>query len=383
MRILFHPQISMRSRSTDKLITEHDAQWVKAKEVVRWLLYNDNQVRVLLPTNAEVPELMRDKSLLGLHISFISGHGNVKKNRFHFMSKRTELAIQEFDPDIIWLEVPELVANYKSITNVPVLATFEHFLDEYFLRQYEGYLMADARIIPTIELQSTFRDIAIRKLSSIEMEVFDGKSFDIWGNFISKADLLKFSDIIESKMSIASDKIRILFPSRLTDFSRTKWAVFLSTIRFLLDDGYIVELCNPSEVGKPGIIQELEKEYGEKNIVFHSNKMSREQWLETIARTDIALILYSFDEFYSVSAIELLASGVKLITKESHALRRIAGIEQLFFVDTIDETSLSRAVKEATICSKHKFDVNGIIKKTSGIAWAEIIFKQFERLAER
>jgi len=400
MKILYHPQISMRSRATNRLITEHDAQWVKVKEVIRWLDNEGHEVHILLPTNADVPELVRERQER-IAIHFIAGHGNVMRNRYHFGSRRIATVLGSFKPDVVWLEVPELVANYKSITDVPILATFEHFVEEYFWRQYEGFMEAEVRVIPTLELYEVFAEMALERLRTSELERFYAMPLAIWGNFVSEDDLLSVEDFVEAKVrpvpvsATTGLCVNILFPSRLTDYTRTKWAFSLNMIKRLLDKGYTVEICNPSEVEKPKIIRELETAKNGENLVFHTEKMSRREWLETIAYTDVAMMLYSFDRFYSVGAVEMLAAGVKLVTMKSDALSRIAGIcrpptpppptdepGQLFFMDELNEETLVKTIERAVESEVTEYQMDIILARTSGTAWAPEIYKTLKEAAE-
>jgi len=387
MKILYHPQISMRSRATNRLITEHDAQWVKVKEVIRWLDNEGHHVHILLPTNADVPELVRERRDR-IIIHSIAGHGNVMKNRYHFDSRKTMIALKIFEPDVIWLEVPELVANYKSITDIPIVATFEHFVKEYFWRQYEGFMQAEVRVIPTLELYEVFAEMALERLRTPELERFYAMPLTIWGNFISEDDLLSVEGFVEAKirplpvLPTAGLCVNILFPSRLTDYTRTKWAFSLNMIKRLLDKGYTVEICNPSEVEKPKIIRELETAKNGENLVFHEEKMSRKEWLETIAYTNVAMMLYSFDRFYSVGAVEMLAAGVKLVTMKSQTLERITDRRQLFFMEKLNDEILARTIEDAVKGELLAFDMKKILAKVSSTVWASKIYDTLKEAAE-
>jgi len=377
MKIWYHPQISMRSYRTNKLLTNNDAQFIKAKEVLEWIVVRGHHVILNLPRNAELPDnYVRYYNTM----MTISGYDNAYRNRYDFSAFDIKERIEYYQPDIIWTEIPEFVNGYRSIVgdDIPIVATFEHFEERYILRQIEGFLNADTTVFPTLQLYSRFMTMAEKVLNGVSLTTLSKIHPKVWGNFVSEDEVLSKKHIVTEKLHRYPDPLRILFPSRLSDYSRTKWANFLSIIGKLLNKGYRVEICNPSEVEIPPVVDSLKDNA---NLIFHSNVLNRTQWLNTIARSHVAVILYSFDEFYSVGATELLSMGTKLVTYESQALEGMTkGIKGLLhFIDERSLAHLDLKIESAIITPVIGFDQQLILDRISGKSWAPRIFSTLEK----
>lgn len=372
MKIWYHPQISMRSYRTNKLLTDNDAQFIKVKEVLEFIKERGHHIILNLPRNAELPNNCGQYCNTLVNVS---GYDNAYRNRYDFPAVDIKEKIEFNQPDIIWLEIPEFVVAYRSIVgdNIPIVATFEHLEARYILRQIEGFLNADEVVFPTLQLYSNFMKMAEELLNGVSLTTLSRIHPKVWHNFVSEGEMLSMQHVVNKKMYGRSGPQRILFPSRLSDYSRTKWANFLSIVSGLLDKGYCVEVCNPSEVETPPLLESMKDN---ENLIFHSSILDRKQWLDTIARSDVAVILYSFDEFYSVGAAELLSMGTKLVTYKSQALTYIAEGNKglLHFIDGGALDRLDEEIEKAIATPVIDFDQRLILDKISGLSWAPRIF---------
>jgi hypothetical protein len=371
----------MRSIKENRLILEHDAQWTKVKEVLV-VLSDEHNITVVLPSRMKIPT--EYFAAHNIDVVVAGGHGNVMVNRHHFDTEQMPALMNFSKPDVIWLEVPELVANYKSVCDIPIVATFEHFVDSYIWRQIEGFSLADIRVIPTKKLFRKFQQMVRGRLQEIFWTaVIDGTKIRYWHNFIAASDIKKNEVVIKRKWNFAPKVTKIIFPSRLSDYERTKWANFIECAEDLLIHGYDVEICNPSEVRRPDVISKLQGKGYRGNLIFHDTKMNREQWLQQIAEAHIAFMLYSFDDFYSVGAVELLASGVKLITLYSSFLDNIVDDnDQLVYVKAVDKETILEAFYQSVHVPLYEFKYGDIIDKISGEAWALKILETLEEAAK-
>jgi len=384
MKIYYHPQISMRSYATNKLLIDNDAQWVKAKEVLEWMKAQGDEIVVNVPSNSVLPLTMQKYCKIMIEES---GYDNVGRNRYDFPAAAINKRFEEWQPDIIWLEIPELVANYKSLpivdkADISVLATFEHFDMRYLLRQIEGYFLADEIVFPSLALFSRFTRMSAEVLSNSRMIELSNINPVIWGNFVCEEEMLRYKSVVKTKVldRNPNESLRIIFPSRLSDFARTKWASFVSIVGTLIKKGYYIEICNPSESEIPSFLRAYENH---KQLKFHSHIMKRDAWLQVIAHSDIAVILYSFDDYYSVGAIELLAAGTKLITLPSQVLdkitRNMKGI--LFYLDHIIPRDILKKIELAKQTKIAKFQQRKFVDQVSGRAWAREIRLTLENTA--
>lgn len=284
MRILFQPQFSMRNYKTGNFSLLSDAHYTRLKPLFRKLERDKVDFLILLPQNRDY-----DPPFPYFENGFFE---NVAETRIK--PGKIAKAVETFQPDLIWTEVPEMVGKYRELTEAPILASFEHIEEKLVRNQVEGFLEADLKIFPTSLLFMKW--VRLAKKEGIELPKSKGKIafFEFFFDF--------YDIRVRSKK-----KNSVAFISRLTDKARCKTDLLLNLGEKLTEKGYYVTFFNPTSMERP---KELKSEFLE-------TPLSREEYLFRLSTSEYVIIPYSFDDYYSVGMVESIASGCKLLSPRS------------------------------------------------------------------
>src|SRR6185436_16965455 len=157
VRILVHPQPSMRSYEDGKWLISKDSQinrlldWVEA-------LPDDWDWLFLMPMHYQSDENSRMRDMIDsdrIAVAYLHWPSNVLLARYDFHAASIAGWIGAFKPDLILNEVPELARNYKTTIkmlgmDIPVASLCIHLADpdmdpliDYTSRQWDGYYSSD------------------------------------------------------------------------------------------------------------------------------------------------------------------------------------------------------------------------------------------------
>lgn len=326
MRILYQPQLSMRSyTAVPKWLLASDAHLTKFKAYVR-ALPDDWQWHVLLPPVSQCAGSPAGVGGDRVREVVVPHMENVHQQRFNFPMGALVDVYRDVQPDLLICEIPEQVVGWRVVQSVvggscPIITLIEHveFYAETsqaaagsssFLRQLEGAQAADVTVFALDGMRSDW----CRHAALVAPEIAAGVSerCRVWPGLISpvevdgarpKGDELRDDDALPVVFLI----------SRLSDPSRTRYEQIIAASNHLLQAGWGHRLwvANPND-GRDWDWIAAQADAFEEHP-FGRRRLERAEYLRLLWAADVVPVMYDLSRIYSVGACEAALAGCTVI----------------------------------------------------------------------
>jgi len=333
MKILYHPQVSMRSYTEPpKWLLRSDAQLTKMRAYVD-ALPDDWSWYWLLPEPWQSEGWGGDANLEtppNLYSIPVPHMDNVLEDRFDFDMRVLSEVYGDIRPDVMLCEVPEHVRAWRAVQDrvgysCPIVAMVEHvdFYDEtkvaarvpFMLRQVDGAIAADKVVFP---LDGMKREWLLNGAHAT-MYAHDGPKVAVWHGLFSPSEVDEHREAgLHLKRSLEH-----LYPgpivfliSRLSDNDRTMYEDIIGASNDLLrqDHPHTLWVANPNEGKTWDWVRDNAEAY--QVHPFGEKRLEREEYLRLLWAADVVPVMYDLSRIYSVGACEALTAECKLVTAQ-------------------------------------------------------------------
>ena len=329
MRIMYYPQISMRSYATGKWLLDSASQLIRMTAMARTLRRKGNYVQWLyvLPYFSQMDTgTFPGWDYDNIETFQLGWPENAAASRCWFDLEGMEAAIVRFDPDVVINEQPEHSVAFKHLQQTYDFKLVSSYVHVPWYEDDWEYPRWDA-----IRQMSGFCADAVAFQSSMEMAHFLEAS---GGNLLDMPDNFIWDWLIDMLDHVHSDKIRTAFdvavsftyPGRTSDVARTKFDVVITAWeRFHnLRQNTELRILDPNQscgaIEQDGVICDIS---GSNN--------KRASYLEKLRKTDVVI---SLGPTVSIGLAEAAASGCALITrKQTQTSMRIMEHPSIIEVD--------------------------------------------------
>jgi len=302
VRILYFPQVSMRSHVDSRWLLRHDGCLVRMRAVVETLPREWRWTWALPDANVE--RHWPDALPQDVAVAPLPWMDNVRQGRAFFPMREVQALLREQDFDLVMTDVPEHVHAWREAGyDGPLIATATHLLpvDDKagYLRQAAGALLADAVCFPTDEIERIWSSRSVFHVPNFKRKV--------WKGVFSPSE-------VEAAMTRTRkwppDVPKVNFISRLSDNGRTHHEEFFEACRQLAHVGQKFEVWvqNPNEA------------MDDRDVARQCTRISRvgnsgrADYLRTLWQSDIVPILYDDDRILSIGLMESVAARCVVAT---------------------------------------------------------------------
>lgn len=314
----------MRSYQDDRWLTASDAHTTKMTGCVEALPDDWTWLWIFPEMYQCDAERGRWDKLSNVDIARVPWGDNVQEARFFFPIREMKALVENFKPDVLICETPEHVQSWKLVqertgVRFAVIASWQHvnIYDEtsvpvdYMMRQYEGFLHADARAFPLRFMKDAFYEYINEEFGVTLMR----SVADIWPGLYSPRELDECAS--QSVERPASEPTKIFFISRLSDNQRTRWKEFAEATRILSRerDDFRVWVANPNEAEPWDSMQHIFGNY--EMHPYGESTLERPAYLDLLWRADVVPFLYRMDRIYSVGFCEAITARNAILTVEA------------------------------------------------------------------
>lgn len=321
MRVLYFPQISMRSYRDNRWLLGSDAQITKMTAYVEALPKEWHHHWILPEGMRHHEDRGRFRSLPNVTLNACPWMDNVLQGRFYIPMREMARIAADYQPDVLLCEVPEHVRAWRLIQrdigrSFPIVAMYEHvdIYDEtkvetsFMMRQIEGYIDCDMAAFPLEGMKDEWHK-AVRKLG-LDRHVRTSKSF-VWSALFSPKEVSSVADALNEGdwPERESHYAVIYFISRLSDNQRTRFEEFIAACDILWKRrrDFRVWFANPNEAMDPVNLERICGDWFHERP-FWPDTMDRVEYLHSLCFSDIVPILYDQDKIYSVGYCEAIAA---------------------------------------------------------------------------
>lgn len=323
MRILYWPQISMRSYQDNRWLFSSDAQITKMRAYVN-SLPQDWQWTWVIPRARQLDRSWESALPLGVQPVHMTWGDNVLHGRYYFPLREVFklFEIQQFD--VMLLEVPELaravrVAQSWVKRDFPIVAMVEHvdIYEEtrvpervaYHLRQVDGALCSDVLAFPLAGMWHEWAKAADDLVRPRVYTLFQEKAV-IWDALYDPEEVLAWR--LPGSTGDQDETPVVFFISRLSDNQRTHYEEFFEANRILSKEReYKVIVANPNEAKSADWISR------QGDNVHYYGTLTRSGYIRHLWDADVVPILYPQSHIYSLGFCEAITAGNVILTVDS------------------------------------------------------------------
>lgn len=309
MRILYEPELSMRSYEDGSWLLSSDSQLNKMIQCMKgfpddwtWgvMLPMANQTRITTPL--DLP--------LSRWIFEVPWAQNVQTNRFSFPMPDAQAALVTFRPDLILTETVEHAQNWRralqhlNMTDVKIASItvlYDDWRDNAFmLRQIDGVLSSDVSFFSLPAIRDAWVDRALKITN-----VGGGKVIEVWDALFDPQEVI---DRLAVMQTPPHPKPVINFISRLSNESLYHSASFFKAVRLMEAKGLDFEVW----VADPNHARD--EIWGESKKITRWRYASREEYLDSLIKSRVVPILYDQSTIHSLGYCEAVYARNIIVT---------------------------------------------------------------------
>lgn len=336
MRILYHPQVSMRSYTDPpKWLLSSDAQLTKMRGYVE-LLPPSWRWFWLLPESWQSDGT--HPGLSNIYYCSTPHMDNVLEERFNFPMRELAEVYEDVEPDLVICEVPEHVRAWRAVQDsvgrkCPIVAMVEHvdFYDEtkvaarvpFMLRQIDGAIAADKVVFPLHGMKNEW----LMNARHASPYATDGPKIEIWPGLFNSGEV-RDGLVRASGEALRDDRSPVVFLiSRLSDNPRTRFEEIVGASNDALKSGFEHRLwvANPNEAKSWDWIRINALAY--EQHPFGEKLLSRQEYLQLLWAADVVPIMYDLSRIYSIGACEAAAAGCLVLTDKQDYYGGLQGLQ--------------------------------------------------------
>jgi hypothetical protein len=345
VKVLYWPQLSMRSYEDNTWLVPSDAQFTKMLAYVEalpeeweWTFcmpapdQTDNSFAVMLPKNTK--------------FVWNEWADNVLEMRYHF-DMRWAKRLLERDFDVMLNEVPEHARAWRTAQRAagrdfPIISMVEHvdiYVQTrvpasvgYHMRQVDGSLVSDAVAFPLAGMKDEWMKAAKDVISQDVYDMLLGKELvdermPVWQAIFSPREVMRAQGD-EYKKPEERKKPIVNFISRLSDDQRTNYKAFFDVVNDLRNKGresFDLWIANPNSALSDQKIAELVS-LRDDDVISYAQR-GRGEYLNRLWKSDIVPILYPQSHIYSVGYCEAIIAMNVVITTRGPLGEECAGVQ--------------------------------------------------------
>lgn len=323
MKILVHPQLSMRSYDTNTWLLSRDSQMNKLLGYFRNMPQHEWCVLIPDVDRCDDVTALKEAGVGALQVEWAE---NVQQARYTFDVDAMAADLGMKEPDILLLEVPELARNWRCVMdrngrNIPIVSIINH-ADVFtwsktfgksgaLLRQLDGAACSDAVVFHVHGTREAWLRAAYDVVTDYWMQENVLQKLTIWpGSF----DLLEVPFGTKNEQ----DPLAVNFISRLSDNPRTHYLEFLEAID-LMGRGRVdfqAWLGDPNEAMMDSVPP----------FVTRQGPWSRRQYFDYLWQSSVVPILWPQWEMHSLGACHAIATENILVSPAPPDNRGMPGV---------------------------------------------------------